>query len=332
MFLGGSTLMVQSFDPSGAAVKDEPRALVEGVGSYSASRTGVVAYRPEETERMRRLAWLDRQGRRLGASEPHRGLNDISLSPDGKQVAAILEVTGGNNLWLIDPARNAKSRFTFHRDKRQASPVWSPDGSFVVFSSSREEHEGLYLRASTGTSSEELLATAPPRHGRFATSWSRDGRFLVYHQQSAKDSHSYDIWILPMKGDRQPIPVLTTNFSERQGQLSPDSRWLAYTSDESGERQVYVLSFTLGATRTSPVPEGKWPVSTNGGHSPKWSHDGKELYYIGEDRRLYVVDVKPGRNFESEVPRPLFELSTWTASANFVYRYDISSDGRVSYR
>jgi len=243
-------------------------------------------------------------------------------------VATIVEVGGGNDLWLIDLARNAKTRFTFHRDKRQASPVWSPDGSLLVFSSSREEHEGLYIRGAAGTNPEELLATSPPLQGRFATSWSRDGRFLVFHQRSAGDGHSYDLWVLPMKGDRQPVPLVKTDFSERQGQLSPDSRWLAYTSDESGERQVYVRSFPMGATDTSPVTEGKWPVSTKGGHSPKWSHDGKELYFIGEDHKLYAVDVKLGHTFESGVPRPLFELSSFAVSANFVYRYDVAADGR----
>jgi Tol biopolymer transport system component len=258
-----------------------------------------------------------------------QGLNDISISPDGTQAAAVLEATsdhdllmGRNDLWMIDMARGTRTRHTFFEGKyRQAAPLWSPDGSRLVFSSNHKGLFNLYERSVNGQGSDTALL--PPRLGRFATSWSRDGRYLIFHEHDSKGG--FDIWLLPLEGDRKPVPFLRTGYSERQGQLSPDGKWLAYTSDESGRREVYVQAFRAAWPNG---PAGKWTVSTAGGHSPRWSSDGKRLSYISEDRKLVSVGVTSEGGFRVTLPKPQFTLSGYAATANFVYRYDVCADGR----
>jgi len=207
---------------------------------------------------------------------------------------------GGADIWLIDLSRQTKTRFTSNPEKREGGPVWSTDGTRIVFSSDSMGQFNIFERAISATGEETALL--PVTVGRLATSWSRDGRFLIYHEYDSEGS-GFDLWALPMEGKRKPVPLLQTEFSERQGQLSPDGRWLAYTSDETGERQVYVRSFRVSAAGASPVLEGKWPVSPDGGHSPKWHPDGRQLFYIGEDRKLKAVEVKPGTRFDAGPPR-----------------------------
>jgi eukaryotic-like serine/threonine-protein kinase len=240
------------------------------------------------------------------------------MSPDGKRVAVdVFDPVSRewiSDIWLLDLSTSAKTRFTFNK-AADYTPVWSPDGSRVVFASDRSGTLDLYAKSSTGSGTEELLLASP--QGEEADAWSPDGRFIVY---SSVDSQTrYDIWILPLFGDRKPIPYLRTEFSEGQSQVSPNGRWLAYTSNESGNMEVYVRSF--------PVPDDKWQASSTGGADPRWRRDGKELFYIAADGTLTAVAVETGAVFKAGAVRPLFETSVkdlWEDARN---HYEVSPDG-----
>ena len=153
---------------------------------------------------------------------------------------------------------------------------------------------------------------------KFLTDWSQDGRFLAYHAPGPKTG--WDVWVLPLAGERKPIPFVQTEFTEVQGQFSPDGKWLAYASDESGLFEVYVRPF--------PSPGGKWQVSTSGGTQPQWRRDGKELFYLAEDGGLRGVEVKADSTFKAGAPRPLFHARFPTAAAPFGRTYCVTSDGQ----
>ena len=193
------------------------------------------------------------------------------------------------------------SRFTFD-PSNNPYPIWSPDGSRIVFASNRDGPFNLYQKASSGAGNDEaLLKSDVPKT---PLDWSRDGRFIVYRNSDPKTG--LDLWMLPLAGDRKPIPFLQTEFNETAAQFSPDGRWIAYASDESGRYEVYVRPFNGG-----PAAGGKWLISSNGGNWPKWRGDGKELFYLAADGKLMAVEVKGDSSaFEAADPKPLFETRT----------------------
>jgi Tol biopolymer transport system component len=210
-------------------------------------------------------------------------------------------------------------------------PVWSPDGSKVVFESSRKGGviTNLYWRASNGTGQDELLLES--NEAKVAWDWSRDGRFIVYMVRTPKAD---DIWALPVSnekgGDKKAIPLLQSEFSKRQAQISPDERWLAYTSVESGRPEIYVVPFTLAAKPDSKPVAGKWTVSRAGGTQPRWRGDGKELFYVAPDGKLMAVEIKAtAAAFDHGAPQALFGLHSEiqplsTASSGYV----VAPDGK----
>jgi Tol biopolymer transport system component len=218
-------------------------------------------------------------------------------------------------LWILDRATGTATQFTSD-PTAEYSPVWSPDGRSIVYSSNRSGSLELYRRDVTGEQGEETRLVAAGTDP-VAQSWSPDGRFLAY---VVFDPQTHlDVWILPMAGDPTPRPFLRSPFSERQPQISPDGRWLAYVSDESGREEVYVQAFpTSGPTSR---------VSVNGGADPRWRRDGKELFFVAEDRQLNAVSVDAGATFAHGLPVPLFDTvapAHWYAARNL---YDVSRDG-----
>ena len=207
------------------------------------------------------------------------------------------------------------SRFTFD-PATDRDAVWSPDGSRIVFASNREGVTNLYLKPASGAGNEELLLKTDLT--KAPTDWSADGRFIVYSIIDPKTKS--DLWVLPLFGDQKPFPFLQTEFNERNGRFSPDGRWIAYASDESGAYQIYVQSF--------PTSGGKFPVSTNGGFFPTWRRDGKELFYVSPDRKMMAVEVKgEGATFERGVPKVLFDLRV----RSFIdpqARFAVTADGQ----
>ena len=199
-----------------------------GAGDFSVSRTGVLAYHTGGGGALSRLQWFDREGKQL-SSVGEAGLHgSVSLSPDETR-AAISRLDSGD-IWIFDLSRGVSSRFTFN-PARELTHTWSPDGRHLVFSSTRDGPYNLYLKPTSGAGEAELLLQTD--NIKAPRDWSRDGRLILY--QKLHPDTGYDLWILPLEGDRKPVLYLQTEFNETLGQFSPDSRWVAYTSDESGK-------------------------------------------------------------------------------------------------
>ena len=258
------------------------------------------------------LVWLDRTGRELETLGPSADHYAPRLSPDGTRLAEgrVDPESTTSDIWLTDLTRNVSSRFTFD-PADDVLPVWSPDGKRLFFASSRDGVQNLYQAASDRPGSEELLLRSDA--WKVADDVSPDGRFLIYETSTPKTR--IDLWILPLSGDRTPKPYVATPFGEFSAQFSPDGRWVAYMSNESGRDEVYVQPF--------PGPGGKWQVSTAGGSMPRWRRDGKELFYFGADGRLMATEVALGPSFESRTPTALFKVSLPSPDR----QYDVTSDG-----
>jgi Tol biopolymer transport system component len=307
LFLRERTLMAQRFDANNLQLSGEAFPIAEQVGNnpatgrsfFSVSQTGVLTYLSSNTPSTQ-LIWFDRTGKQLRQVGAPAADNTLRLSPDEKQLAvARLDVqAGATDIWLIDLARNTPSRFTFD-PANESGPVWSPDGSRLVFASNRSGVANLYQKLANGTGSDEALFKSAESAG--PNDWSSDGKFLLYGVLSPRTST--DLWILPMFGEQKAVPFIQTEFAEIQARFSPDGRWVAYTSNASGPFQVYVQSF--------PASGGKWQISTNGGAQPQWRHDGKELFFLSPNRKLMAVEVNgSGATFVAGVPQDLFEVRT----------------------
>jgi Tol biopolymer transport system component len=209
-----------------------------------------------------------------------------------------------------------RTRFTFD-PAEENSLLWSPDGGTVVFTSQRKGFPDVYRKSSGGGNIEDVLLAE--RGAEYPLSWSHDGRFLLYGSNGRGSSpRNFDLWVLPLFGDRKPFPFMLTSFSEFVAAFSPDSRWVAYASDESGRNEVYVAPF--------PGPGGKWQVSTAGGNWPRWRRDGREIFYMAPDNRLMVATVDgQGSGFQISAVRALFETR---ARINQRAMYDVTPDGQ----
>jgi len=326
LFLREGVLMAQTFDLGKLALTGEAVFVAEGVGSFftrgyfSASTTGVLAFRRGGIGGNRQYTWYDRQGKNLGAALEPGLYADLSLSPDGARVVGDRSAVGAPpDIWILDFARGVSTQFTFD-PAQDINPVWSPDGSRIVFSSQREGSRNLYQKVSTGAGSDELLLKSP--EDKRPKDWSRDGKYLLYDVQNPKTRG--DLFALPMTGEKKPIPVVATEASEDQGQFSPDSHWVAYRSDAGGRNEIYVRPFPPAESG------GQWKVSNNGGVQPRWSRDGKELFYIATDGKLTAVAVSTaGGTFKSGTPQLLFDSQAYGGGTNTVsMRWDLTPDGK----
>ena len=257
---------------------------------------------------------------------PRGSSGGVQLSLDGRRV--VVAITAGNmaglagqqRAWTAETERGIFSRLN-PGDGTESSPAVSPDGR-VAFSSTLHGAAGdLYWMSSSGVGSPDplLVKSSTVKHPNHV---SADGRFLIYDDHT---DQRQDLWILPLQvspgGERTPIPFLVTRADETFGQFSPDGKWIAYSSDESGRREVYVQGFSPDRVPAAGV--GKWQISTAGGDKPRWRRDGKELYYIAPDRRMMAVPLKSAAALEPGVAVPLFETNVAG-----VFPYDISADGR----
>jgi eukaryotic-like serine/threonine-protein kinase len=326
LFLRQGTLMAQPFDARRLELSGEAVPVAEQVGSvldygfFSASDNGVLVYR-SGAGRDYQLTWFDQQGRVLGTvAEPGR-YNSLALSPDGRRVAVSRtnpENTPNWDVWLLDLGRNTSTRLTYGQ-VRATFPVWSADGSSVIFDSIRGGQVNLYLTLASGGGDERLLLKSDAGY-KFATSSSRDGRFLLYTVENPETKT--DLWVLPLQGDHKPTAFLRTEFNERSGQFSPDRHWIAYISDESGSDEIYVREFSSGSAQGSGDAAGKWLISKGGGTDPRWRADGKELFYVASDGKLMSVDISAKTVFKAGAPRPLFQLPLGFIGV------DVTADGR----
>jgi eukaryotic-like serine/threonine-protein kinase len=322
LFLRERSLMAQPFDPDKLAVTGDAVPIADQVGYnpgnsrawFSVSDNGVLVYRSRVFVD-EQVAWFDRSGKQTGQIGVSGQLGNFDLSPDGKRaiLSRLDNQSGTSDLWLLDQDR--ETRFTFD-PAQDRTPVWSPDGAQIAFSSSRSGIFDLYVKPASGATNDELLYKSDNSKG--PTDWSRDGKYIVYGEADPKTS--IDLWLLPLFGDRKPFVFLQTPYVEDGGEFSPNGKWIAYRSNESGPFQVYVRPF--------PPAGGQYMVSTNGGGMPRWSADGKELFYLAADRKLMVVDVKEeGSTLTLGAPRPLFELRP-TVLPPGVRPFDVTGDGQ----
>jgi Tol biopolymer transport system component len=218
----------------------------------------------------------------------------------------------------MNVGRGVATRFTFDENV-EANPVWAPDGSRLVFRSGRNGAYDLFERPTSGAADEQPLLVTP--QNKIPLDWSRDGRVLLY--ASLDDKTGSDIWALPMIGERTPFPVVQTAFEEIQGQFSPDGRWLAFVSNESGQFEVYVRPF--------PDAGGKWQVSTGGGTQPRWGRNGQEILYVAPDARLMAAPIRVVQGgIDAGTPVALFPTRLATGSSIFAAGYNSSAQYAVA--
>jgi eukaryotic-like serine/threonine-protein kinase len=339
LFLREGTLLAQAFDERSLQMRGDPIPVAERVGSYhlsgffSVSPSGVLAYSAGPMARsLSQLNWLDRQGKQLGhAEQPGTySYTDFALSPDGKRLAASKidpRAGGETGIWLLDLIRGVSTRVTFDLAPDSA-PVWSADGSRVAFAASRAGGNGIYQKTTNGAGKEQALVSVTGDE-KLPDDWSRDGRFLLYTQ---RDPHTHaDLWVLPLAGDGTPsgtaTPFANTAYSEEQGRFSPDTRWIAYASDESGRSEIYIQPFPA-----PPNGGSKTPISRDGGSQPRWRRDGKELFYSSPDGKLMAVDVTQGPIFKASAPKTLFQVPVAQIGHNVggsqVLGWDVAPDGK----
>jgi len=319
-----ASVMAQPFDAKNLQLSGEPTLILRDVTHnpqngrlfICVSDNGALVYKTRVNVNVQ-LTWVDRTGKRLGTIGNPDFILSPSLSPDEKRLAILRsDLSKGTDIWLIDVLRGTSSIFTFD-PALEGNPIWSPDGSRIVFSSTRLGRSDLFWKSSNGAGNEELLLKS--ENSKYVTDWSADGRFILYHEGNPKTQ--MDLWALPLFDDKKPIALAQSQFSEVQGRFSPDGHWIAYVSNELGDNQIYVRNF--------PPSVGKWMVSINGGTQPRWRSDGKEIFYFGPGNKLMAVPVKSdGNNFEVGTPSSLFEANLAGLTPRSNGGYATTHDGK----
>jgi dipeptidyl aminopeptidase/acylaminoacyl peptidase len=320
----GGELVAQEFNPRTLAFAGDPVPLAnltssEGRLEVAASANGILLY--GATAAVAQLRWVDRTGKLLAElAEPSSAITMFRLSPDERRVAVQYSSAGGSDLWLLDAERGVPSRLTADPGIT-TQPLWSPDGRTILFT-----HLGTHalLRKPANGVGEEQVITERPGDSMIPSDWSRDGRWLLTRERDPETK--YDIWRIPvtpdgrLRQDEPPARYRRTRFNESQARFSPEPnpRWVAYTSDESGQNEVYIDAF--------PEPRGQKRISTAGGGSPQWGPGSRELYYVSREDKLMAVDLKLGaETVEPSTPRELFALSLRSSAGP---TYQASRDGQ----
>jgi Tol biopolymer transport system component len=335
LLLRGTTLTAQPFDTVTLQLAGDAFPVAEQVSmnfsngvAASVSSNGTLIYLTNII-RDGQLTWFDRSGKVLGTVGPHGLQTGVSLSPDDKVASIGRNFSGSDNeLWLEDLVRGGATPFTFDPTHGRAA-VWSPDGAQIIFVSADGK---LYRKDANGGGPEEpLLAGGDPK---YPSDWSRDGRFLLYTDIDPKTAA--DIWVLPdpsgKSGDSKPFPFLQTQFVESQAQFSPDGRWIAYASNESGQDEIYVRPFSGQSSGTA----GEWKISTDGGREPRWNPDGKELYYLAlaptghfKEQLMAVPIHASGAVFQAGAPARLFDFDyLGIVPQRNVFGYSVAAAGQ----
>jgi eukaryotic-like serine/threonine-protein kinase len=342
LFLRGTTLMAQPFDPVARRLSGEPVPIAENIANntgngrtaFSVSEAGVLTYRTGITTMSRGvLSWLDRTGKRTSSVGGPADYVEAQLSPDATAVAALIAnrppgtvVSPGpqsSDLWVLDLSRNGiATRLTFRADEPKAGIAWSPDASRIAFGLGssvlpRLQGGGIYASATNGGGGDAQQLFRG-EGGQRPTSWSRDGRVIAFNQINTRNLHR-DVWLLPLSGDRKPTPLLQSTYIHEQAAFSPDGRWVAYASDKGGEVDVYVRATVQG--------DREWRISQNGGNQPAWRADGRELFYWNPTlRTLMAVAIRPSATFEPATPAKLFNIPRLRTGG--LGQYSVAPDGQ----
>ena len=321
LYFQQKTLMARAFDPEKISFTSDAVPIAENVlfgtarskASFTASGTGILLYQGGFTS-LNRLVFVDRTGREVQSLAEGASLGNARLSPDQKIVAYAQEdpQTGTGDIWLNEIARGVRTRFTFD-PATENNPVWSPDGKSIAYSWARGARASLYVRSAVTSDTAHLLYSSSTNN--VATDWSSDGMSILFY--STGDAKTkVDLNVLPLNGNHEPVVFLKTQFAEVFGRFSADQRWVAYMSDASGQYEVYIRPFANSGAQ--------WQVSKSGGITPIWRHDGKELYFISNSRKVIAVDLKASlAGIEIGAEHELFDLDA-RGPAQLT---DVTSDG-----
>jgi eukaryotic-like serine/threonine-protein kinase len=320
LFYRDKTLFAQPFDLKRLALTGEPTAIRTEIqyqpqlkrAVFAVSDNGVLVAQTGSGFALSQPTWFNRKGNELGVVGKPDVYGNVSIAPNGKSVAVDKNDRGSQNrdIWIYESQRDGARRLTFEY-RINAVPIWSPDGVRLVIASNRKFGVDLYMKNSDGAQEEKNIVRDD--FNKYSNDWSRDGKYILY-------TRGTDLWFLT-------LPELKTNqflkavSSLRNGQFSPDGKWVAYASNESGKWEIYVTSF--------PESRGKWQVSTGGGEQPRWRGDGKELFYLSSDYKMMAVSATTGAKFDSATPVVLFQATPrQPVSLVDVFVYDVSQDGQ----
>ena len=319
VYIHDGELTAQEFDPGQLRLIGAPVTLASNVSPPNARNTatlsaagGLLTYGGGPTPR--RLVWFNRHGERLGNIQTPAALHHPAFCANEKEVMAASTEGDTSGVWVVDLERGVPNRLV----PDGSVPTPSPDGTMLAFSANRGTGAlDVYLRRRSGNAGNDVVLVRSAE-AKFVNDWTRDGKYLVYQSSNAKTGE--DLWVVPAAGGT-PTPYLRTEFNEIQSRVSPDGRWVAYASDESGTWEVYVQSF--------PTPGGKQVISLRGGGEPVWRHDGRELFYLSADRTLMAVEVSAvGDTLRVSSPRALFKPPVTGALNDYRSHYAVTSDGQ----
>ena len=325
LFMRDQTLMAQPFNPRRMELTGDPVPIAEHVATnlgtslplFSVSETGTLVYHSGESIGSWNPLWMNRDGKQIGSITQSDFYVGPVLSPDGTRLA--VEIFSGTqstgDIWIFDLARGTNTRLTFG-PASQISPLWTPDGKTIFYASNPKGVSHIYAKAADGSGAERLVLETNDI-SEFPDSFSPDGRYLSYTRRP-KGQIPYHIWVLPLFGDGKPFPIVQTNFDDGYSQISPDGKWMAYQTNESGRREIYITAFPGGGA--------KWQVSTGGGTSAKWRRDGKEIFFLDPADKIVAVDVNAsGGAVQLGVPHELFQ----TVGIQREYGpFDVTADGK----
>jgi serine/threonine protein kinase len=320
LFYRDQTLFAQHFDTRKLELTGEPVPILTDVqffpriseAVFAASSTGLLVAQRSADSGASQVLWFDRKGQQIGVALNTGIYGNIMLAPNGRVVASDTTDAASQNtdIWTYDLETRSAKRLTFD-PVLDSLPIWSPDGSRMVFASNRELKFDLYLKDTNGAQEEKVIPQEGP--DRFPTDWSRDGKYVLYGRGA-------DLWFLTFP-ELRATQFLKTSSTVKSGRFSPDGKWVAYSSNESGRWEIYVTSF--------PEAHGKWQVSNTGGDQPRWRGDGKELFYLSTDGKIIAVPVKTGSNFDAATPTALFQANPREMFATSeLFSYDVSNDGQ----
>jgi Tol biopolymer transport system component len=343
------TIFAQPFNAKKLELEDEPVRLAEGVpfigagtvggattgsnvarnASYAISQSGILVYRignntggqsaAVNAVGDRTLTWFDQNGNRTGQVGGPGAYAGVDVAANGKRVAVHVHEPNGGDSWFFDSDQGRMQRLTFDAAQNNQSPIWSPDGTRFAYASKRGNKWGIYVKAADGAAKEELITESDQM--KAPMSWTPDGKTIIYWITGAATVG--DIWYVSVEGDKKAKPFLQTPANERWPQLSPDGKWLAYTSNETGRYEIYIKPF--------PEGPGKWQVSLEGGATPRWRGDSRELYFANAPN-LFGVDIKvSGTSIVPGPPRSLFSIPTNPGASlvptDYLF-YAASADGK----
>jgi len=320
LFYRDKTLLAQRFDLKRFALTGEPATILTEIQDlptvkravFAVSDNGLLVAQTGNAVTLSQPVWFDRKGNEVGVVSKPAVYGNVSIAPDGKSVAVNKSDIGSLNtdIWTYELPRDSTKRLTFDT-AFVAAPIWSPDARSLVFFSNRQHGNDLYMKNADGAQEEKIILHDD--FDKFASDWSRDGKYILY-------TRGTDLWTVTLPELKSSLFLKAVSVL-RNGQFSPDGRWVAYSSNETGKFEIYVTSF--------PEARGKWLVSTGGGEQPRWRGDGRELFYLSSESKMLAASVTTGARFDVGTPIALFQATPrQPISSRDQFVYDVSRDGQ----